>query len=110
MTTQTISRGQRPGKMLLNIPAVAGDVGSVSLGRGGALYANFYTDDINPKLRLCRWRPDKAMQLRPTRSALTVQARDLPQLYDLIGRALAKARREGLVVTAADRALLGDAS
>ena len=109
MTGQNILPRATSRKSLPNIPMLSGDIGAVTLGRGGAIRASFYTDDLNPKLRVCRWHPDKAQQLRPTRSALTLQVRDLPQLYDLIGRALAKARRDGLVVTAADRAMIGGA-
>lgn len=111
MTDYTARAGARNRLPALSI--LGGDVGSVSLGRGGSIRASFYVDGSDSsthKLRLARWVPDRAQQQRPTRAALTVRASDLVPLYDLIGKALSQARRNGLVVTAADRALLGGAS
>jgi hypothetical protein len=61
-------------------------------------------------VHLRRWAyDDETRGMRPTAAALMVDISQLPQLYSMIGAALAKARRDGLVITAADCAAPGGA-
>jgi hypothetical protein len=54
---------------------------------------------------LRRWRLDpEARVMRPTAEALIVNVSQLAAFYSMIGAALASARRQGLVFTAAESA------
>jgi len=75
-------------------------IGELPLGRQKVLRASF--DQINgqQRLHLRRWGYDcENRAMRPTSAGLLINIGQLPQLYDLIGRALAQARRDGLVGT-----------
>jgi hypothetical protein len=73
-------------------------IGELHTGPTRTLRASFDQIDGRTTLHLRRWRySSESRAMRPTDAALLVNVAQLPQLYDLIGRALAQARRDGLV-------------
>jgi hypothetical protein len=77
-------------------------IGELPLGRQKVLRASFDQIDGQQRLHLRRWRYDiECRAMRPTSAGFLVNVSQLPQFYDLIGRALAQARRDGLVGTGA---------
>ena len=73
-------------------------VGELPLGQWKILRASFDQIDGQQCLHLRRWRYDvETRAMRPTSSGILLNVTQLPQLYDLIGSALAQARRQGLV-------------
>jgi hypothetical protein len=75
-------------------------IGELPLGPLKTLRASLEQIDGQQRLHLCRWGYDyENRAMRPTSVGILVSVNQLPQLYDLIGRSLAQARREGLVGT-----------
>ena len=73
-------------------------VGELPLGQWKLVRVSFDQIDGQQCLHLRRWRYDvKTRTMRPTSSGILLNVTQLPRLYDLIGRALGQARRQGLV-------------
>ena len=94
MNSRTFKMMERNSR--LGLPSI----GELPLGQQKILRASFDQIGGQHRLHLRRWGYDyENRAMRPTSAGILVSVTQLPQLYDLIGRALAQARREGLVGT-----------
>ncbi len=74
------------------------DGAEMALGKS-ILRAIFEQVNGKPQWHLRRWRLDQERRaMRPCEMALLIEPRDLPKFYSFVGEALARARREGLLV------------
>jgi hypothetical protein len=77
-------------------------VAELRLGEFKALRLSIEPVNGRPAVHLRRWRLNSnARAMRPTAEALIVNVTQLTAFYSMIGAALAAARRQGLIYTAA---------
>jgi hypothetical protein len=80
-------------------------IAELRLGENKSLRCSIEPVSGSHTVHLRRWRLDPdARAMRPTAEALVVNLSQLAALYGMIGTALAAARRQGLVYTAAESA------